>query len=93
MKDILKEIGINESGYYSEDGNYIIDFENSNQFNKAFSRLEKSDLVEENEDSSVIDLNVSNVMYVSDDYSFNLIAEFEQDIYRLVVSELKGEDN
>ena len=93
MKDILKEIGINESGYYSEDGNYIIDFENSNQFNKAFSRLEKSDLVEENEDSSVIDLNVSNVMYVGDDYSFNLIAEFEQDIYRLVVSELKGEDN
>lgn len=93
MKDILKEIGITESGYYSEDDNYIIDFENSNQFNKAFSRLEKSDLVEENEDSSVIDLNVSNVMYVSDDYSFNLIAEFEQDIYRLVVSELKGEDD
>ena len=88
MKDILKKIGINEAGYYSDDGNYIIQFENSNQFNKAFSRLEKSDLVEENEDSSVIDLNVSNVMYVSDDYSFNLIAEFEQDIYKLVVSEL-----
>ena len=88
MKDILKKIGINEAGYYSDDGNYIIDFENSNQFNKAFSRLEKSDLVEENEDSSVIDLNVSNVMYVGDDYSFNLIAEFEQDIYKLVVSEL-----
>ena len=68
-------------------------YKDSNQFNKAFSRLEKSDLVEENEDSSVIDLNVSNVMYVGDDYSFNLIAEFEQDIYRLVVSELKGEDN
>ena len=93
MKDTLKKIGINESGYFSEDDNYIIDFENSEQFNKAFSRLEKSDLVEENEDSSVVDLNVSNVMYVSDDYSFNLIAEFEQDIYRLVVSELKGEED
>lgn len=92
MKDILKKIGITEAGYFSEDGNYIIDFENSNQFNKAFSRLEKSDEVEENEDSSVIDLNVSNVLYVNDDYSFNLIAEFEQDVYRLVVSELKGEN-
>ena len=92
MKDILKKIGITEAGYFSEDNNYIIDFENSNQFNKAFSRLEKSDLVEENEDSSVIDLNVSNVLYVNDDYSFNLIAEFEQDVYRLVVSELKGEN-
>ena len=92
MKDILKKIGITEAGYFSEDGNYIVDFENSNQFNKAFSRLEKSDEVEENEDSSVIDLNVSNVLYVNDDYSFNLIAEFEQDVYRLVVSELKGEN-
>lgn len=92
MKDILKKIGITEAGHFSEDDNYIIDFENSNQFNKAFSRLEKSDLVEENEDSSVIDLNVSNVLYVNDDYSFNLIAEFEQDVYRLVVSELKGEN-
>lgn len=92
MKDILRKIGITEAGYFSEDDNYIIDFENSEQFNKAFSRLEKSDLVEENEDSSVVDLNVSNVMYVTDEYSFNLIAEFEQDIYRLVVSELKGEN-
>ena len=92
MKDILKKIGITEAGYFSEDDNYIIDFENSNQFNKAFSRLEKSDLVDENEDSSVSDLNVSNVLYVNDDYSFNLIAEFEQDVYRLVVSELKGEN-
>lgn len=89
MKEILKKIGITEPGYFSDDDNYIIDFENSEQFNKAFSRLEKSDLVEENEDSSVVDLNVSNVMYISDDYSFNLIAEFEQDIYKLVVSELK----
>lgn len=88
MKEILKSIGITETGYYSSDDNYIIDFEDSNQFNKAFSRLEKSDLVEENEDSSVINLNVSNILYIGEGYSFNLIADFDQDIYKLVVTQL-----
>ena len=91
MKNLLKEIGITDVGYFSNDGNYIIDFEDSDQFNKAFGKLQKSDLVEENEDSSVINLNVSNVLYISDGFSLNLIADFEQDVYKLVVTELDGE--
>lgn len=91
MKELLKSIGITESGYFSNDNNYIIDFEDSDQFNKAFGKLEKSDLVEENEDSSVINLNVSNVLYLADGFSLNLIADFEQDIYKLVVTEIDGE--
>ena len=92
MKDLLHKIGINETGYYSGDDNYIIDFENSNQFNTAFSRLEKSGLVEENDDASVINLTVTNILYVSDDFALNLIADFGQDIYKLVVTKLEGED-
>jgi hypothetical protein len=92
MKELLNSIGITDSGYYSSDNNYIIDFETSDQFNKAFSKLEKSDLVEENEDSSVINLNVSNVLYLADNFSLNLIADFDQDLYKLVITELEGED-
>ena len=89
MKELLSKIGITEAGYFSKDKNYVIDFESSDQFNKAFSKLDKSDLVEENEDSSVVNLNVTNVMYISDDYSLNLIADFSADTYKLVVTELK----
>lgn len=89
MKELLKSIGITEAGYFSEDGNYIIDFENSNDFNRAFNKLDKSDKLEENDDSSVANLNVSNIMYMADTYSLNLIADFEQDVYKLVVTELE----
>ena len=89
MKELLSKIGITEAGYFSKDKNYVIDFESSDQFNKAFSKLDKSDLVEENEDSSVVNLNVTNVMYISEDYSLNLIADFSADTYKLVVTELK----
>ena len=88
MKELLSKIGISSSGEFSEEGNYVVDFENSQQFNKAFSRLDKSDLVDENEDASVTNLDVSNVMYESDKYALNLIADFSQDIYKLVVSEI-----
>jgi phosphoribosylaminoimidazole (AIR) synthetase len=93
MKNLLKEIGINEVGYYSKDNNYVIDLENSDHFNKVFSKLQKSDKVEENEDSSVINLNVSNVLFVSDSYAFNIIADFDQDLYKLVITELEGDNN
>lgn len=88
MKDLLNKIGITEPGHFTRDDGYVIDFENSADFNRAFSRLDKSDLVDEIEDSSVITLSVSNVMYSNDDYSLNLIADFDQDTYKLVVTKL-----
>lgn len=93
MKELLKNIGITEVGYYSKEKNYVIDLEDSNHFNKVFSKLQKSDLVDENEDSSVVNLSVSNVLFLADDYSLNLIADFDQNIYKLVVTELEGDGN
>ena len=89
MKDFLKSIGITQTGYFNNDKNYIIDIESSDEFNKIFSKLNNSDELEENEDSSVINLNVSNILYLSEEYSLNLIADFNQDIYKLVVTDLK----
>lgn len=91
MKELLKEIGITEEGHSTSKNNYVIDLDDSNHFNKIFSKLDKSELVEENEDSSVVNLEVTNILYLADGYSLNLIADFDQDTYKLVVTEL--EDN
>lgn len=91
MRELLKKIGITSPGYHTKDNNYVIDFESSDEFNKAFSRLDKSSEVEENEDASVINLNISNVLYSNDEFTLNLIADFDQDTYKLVVS--KTEEN
>ena len=89
LKELLNKIGITQPGYFSSAKNYVIDFDNSQDYNRAFSKLDKSDLVEENLDSSVINTNVSNILYVSEKFSFNLIADFDADTYKLVVTELK----
>ena len=89
MKELLSKIGINLEGEMSEDGNYVVDIPSDSEFNKCFSRLDNSDLVEENEDASVVNLEVSNVMYESDKFTLNLIADYSQNVYKLVVSEIK----
>lgn len=89
MKELLKKIGITEAGYFSSNNNYVIDFDNSEEYNKAFSKLDRTDLVEENDDTSVINMNVSNIMYSNNEFSLNLIADFDNDTYKLVVTDLK----
>lgn len=89
MRDLLRKLGIMEEGHRSTDNDYVIDLEDSDHFNKIFSKLDKSDLLEENEDSSVVNLEITNILYIADGFTLNLIADFEQDIYKLVITEIK----
>lgn len=88
MKELLNKLGITEAGYFSKDKSYIIDFENDREYNKAFSRIDKSDLLEEDPDTSVINTNVSNIVYTNDNFILNMIADFDSDTYKLVVKEI-----
>lgn len=88
MKELLKKIGIDGSGYYSDSSTYVIDLEDSNAYNKAFTKLDNTPLVEEMSDSSVSNAYVSNVMYINDRYSINIIADFESDTYKIIVHKL-----
>ena len=88
MKELLLKIGISEPGYFLDSKTYVIDFENSTQYSKAFSKLDKTDLVEELVDSSVSNTSISNVMYTNDDYLLNIIADFDNNEYKLIVHKL-----
>jgi hypothetical protein len=92
MRTLLKDLGITERGQMTSNNNYVIDLDDSDHFNRLFSKLDKSDLVEENEDSSVVNLEVTNILYLADGFSLNLIADFEQDTYKLVVTELEDKE-
>lgn len=88
MKELLKKIGIDGSGYYSDSNTYVIDLEDSNAYNKAFTKLDNTSLVDEMSESSVSNAYISNVMYINDRYSINIIADFESDTYKIIVHKL-----
>ena len=87
MNELLKQIGIDAKPVKAEDGNYNIDIEDSNEYGKYFSKLDKSDLVEEDQDASSVNFENSSIQFVNDEYTLTLIADFENDTYSLSIRE------
>lgn len=87
MKEFLETIGITQSGNISDDGCYIIDFKNDLDWSKAYSKLDKSNYVEEEEDSTNVTLESSTVQFVNDKFTITMVADFESDIYKLICRE------
>ena len=86
MEELLKSIGINAKGEYTENGAYVVDIKDYNNYGKYFSLLDKSDL-EEVQDTSQITLHTTNVTYANDQYQVVLQADLDEDLYKLVVTE------
>lgn len=85
----LKQNNINKTYTISEDNNYIIILDNSNDFGKMFSHLEKIEDLEQLEDNQVVTEQGTSILYKSnsENYLFNLIADFDGNVYELIVSE------
>lgn len=86
MEELLKSIGITAKGEYTENGAYVVDIKDYNNYGKYFSLLDKSDL-EEVQDTSQITLHTTNVTYANDQYQVVLQADLDEDLYKLVVTE------
>lgn len=91
MREILNKLGISNRGYFEGNNVYVIEFDNANEYNKCFTKLDKADIIEEDSANSFTDMDNSSILYDNDEYSFNLTADFNNDIYKLIV--LKKGDN
>ena len=89
-REYLQSIGIDKEGEYTEDA-YIVSLINSNEYGRIFTILEKSDDLDIMEDNQVITEQGSSLMYESESQPFiiSLLADFDQDIYQLVVNTIQ----
>lgn len=85
-KEFLQEIGINLSGYYDKSNKYVVDLSDSDEYGRIFSKLNKSDLVEENDSASQITVNNSTIVYEGEEYDIILQADFDNDLYKIIVT-------
>ena len=85
MKEFLKQLGIENDGYLSDDDEYIIEIEESNEYSKIFSKLDNNELKKEIDDDSVFDLNNNVLYFESEDYYIELDADLENDEYFLKI--------
>lgn len=70
-----------------KDGKYIVTLDNSDYFANVYSRLDKK------EDVDLVDLEMSEqetvATYMSDDFDITLSADYDNDVYQLVIEESK----
>ncbi len=86
MKEFLKELGI--QGNPVESGKtLVLDIEGSDNYGRVYSKLDRSDLVEEDSESSNVTLDSSTINFESEKYLITLIADFNGDKYKLTIKE------
>lgn len=88
MEELLRKIGINATPTQTDEG-YTIDIADSDEYARFYSRLDKSDELEEDEENSQVTLENSSIQYMSNDdkYTLTLLADFDGDIYKLNIRE------
>ena len=88
VKDVLDDLGIKASIQKSTGNAYVIDLSDSDDFGRYYSLLEKADGVEELSESSLLTLHNASLAYVYNDYQLTLIADYDQDTYKLVITKI-----
>lgn len=93
-KEVLKTIGINESGEFDATNCYFVDIPDYNAFGKYYAKLEHSDIVEELPSTSLINIHATDVTYQTTDefnkengvsYLIKILADLDSDEFKLVV--------
>ena len=87
MDKLLRELGLALEGEYSKDGSYVVDIYDSNEFGKVYSALESNNDAEELYDNSLLTIHNANISYLFGDYQLTLNADFDQELYKLVITE------
>jgi len=87
MEEFLNSLGIAGKFNKKKDGSAVLDLMDSNEYGKIYSKLDKSDLVEEDPDASSITYESSNISFSNDEYIITLVGDFDADIYKVVVRE------
>ena len=89
IEQLIKKLGIDKVGEYSKDNSYVIDLDSSEDFGKMYSILDRNEELEYLEDYSLLTVDNSSLLYnYNDAFQIALISDFNNDSYKIVVSEI-----
>lgn len=90
IEQLSKELGITARGQRGDDNTYTINIKDSNEYGRYESLLYKSDLLEVLDESSYVTADNANLDYkYENQYILSLIADFDEDLYKLVIIEME----
>lgn len=95
LEQFIKFLDIGKSGTYADNSQYVIDIDSDDEYLKIFSKLDRNSKLEQADDNSLLTKHNSSILYNYKDanqFQANLIGDFDNGQYKLVISEFVGED-
>lgn len=90
MDDFIKSLGLDyDNGKKTDNGDYSIKIDNSDEYAKVYTLLDTSDIVSLDTNVMKMDEHKSELFYNSDKYTVLLFADYDSDKYKCVISERK----
>lgn len=90
IKDFALKYSLSTDKVDKDNDTYIFALDNSNEYSTLFNKLSKDDSLKLNYDNTSGDiLNNLSVDFKANEYSITLVADFNDDIYKLILKEFK----
>lgn len=91
IKEIIEKLNLTnyEVENNSKDNSYIIRLKDSNDYSKVYTILDKSDGFDLDVDKILLNEDVSEFIYMCDNYDVKLIANLSEDKYKVIIEEAK----
>ena len=87
-EEFARELGITQPGSYV-DGVYVIPLNNSNEYSRIYTILDKSDKCDLDGEEINLDVQQSLMVYLADEFDIKLQANFDTDDYSVSFEEVK----
>lgn len=87
MDELLNELNLNNEPIQVDENTYSIDLNDSNEYAKVYSLLDKSKIVKEDQYSSQLTSDNASVQFTSNNLTATLLADFNSDTYKLTIRE------
>ena len=86
LEQLLKDLNITKPGKLNGD-KYIIQLENSDEFSKMYTVLDKYEGADLDPEGMVMSSSSSIMIYLTDDFDITLKADFDKDTYQMIIEE------
>lgn len=93
-KEVLEELSINFDGQPGRGNSYVIDLPDDIEFGKVYSILESNEEVDQLEDNNLLTVHNASLLYsYKDIYQINIKADFDNDVYSVVCTDISNDGN
>ena len=91
IEEIIKVSGLTdyEVENNSKDNSYTLRLPDSNVYSKVYTILDKSDNFDLDVDKMLLNEDISEFIYMCDNYDIKLIANLSEDKYKVIIEEAK----